>query len=109
MSERVCCYCGELTRRHYHARYCWACFYARQPFVVTAVRAVLKAARCGQLQSVLGKLCADCLAPASAYDHRDYSRPLAIDPVCRSCNIRRGPAKFPSGTRRQSDPHPEAG
>ena len=36
--------------------------------------------------------CVDCGAPAIHYDHRDYSKPLDVEPVCQSCNISRGPA-----------------
>lgn len=60
---------------------------------------------CGMVASaitrgVLPKLdgsiaCTDCGAPACEYDHRDYSRPLDVQPVCRSCNKRRGTAKWP--------------
>lgn len=39
--------------------------------------------------------CTDCGVPASQYDHRDYSRPLDVEPVCRSCNLRRGTAIWP--------------
>ena len=28
------------------------------------------------------------------YDHRDYSKPLEVDPVCRRCNQMRGPADY---------------
>lgn len=35
--------------------------------------------------------CADCGARAEQYDHRDYFQPMKVDPVCRSCNMRRGP------------------
>jgi hypothetical protein len=38
--------------------------------------------------------CADCGKPATEYDHRDYNKPLDVDPVCHRCNIRRGPAVF---------------
>lgn len=37
--------------------------------------------------------CMDCGKPAEQYDHRDYGKPLEVEPVCRSCNLRRGPAK----------------
>ena len=40
----------------------------------------------------VGIRCVDCGAPATQWDHRSYSRPLDVDPVCSSCNIRRGPA-----------------
>lgn len=29
---------------------------------------------------------------AMALDHRHYAQPLKVDPVCRSCNAKRGPA-----------------
>jgi len=37
-------------------------------------------------------LCVDCGESARHYDHRDYMRPLDVEPVCASCNIRRGSA-----------------
>lgn len=40
--------------------------------------------------------CVDCGAVANEYDHRDYSRPLEVDPVCGRCNKLRGPAKAPT-------------
>lgn len=41
-----------------------------------------------------GKLmCSDCGKIATEYDHRDYKKPLAVEPVCRTCNIRRGKGK----------------
>jgi hypothetical protein len=36
----------------------------------------------------------DCGDPAETYDHRDYTQPLLVDPVCLACNKRRGPG-FP--------------
>jgi hypothetical protein len=37
--------------------------------------------------------CLDCGASAQVYDHRDYNRPLDVEPVCHACNVKRGPAK----------------
>ena len=34
-----------------------------------------------------------CGGMAEQWDHRDYNKPLDVEPVCRSCNMRRGPAK----------------
>lgn len=34
--------------------------------------------------------CSDCDRKASCWDHRDYSRPLDVEPVCHGCNNRRG-------------------
>lgn len=45
--------------------------------------------------------CSDCGGVASEYDHRDYARPLDVDPVCRSCNCKRGAAVYPSADRYQ--------
>ena len=36
--------------------------------------------------------CADCGAPATEYDHRDYAKPLEVDAVCHRCNTLRGKA-----------------
>jgi hypothetical protein len=56
---------------------------------------------CAIRQGLLPKLdgtiaCTDCGAPAKEYDHRDYGRPLDVQPVCRSCNKARGTAIWPS-------------
>lgn len=40
-------------------------------------------------------VCVDCGKPAQAYDHRDYTKPLDVQPVCDGCNVRRGPAALP--------------
>ena len=37
--------------------------------------------------------CVDCRQPASVYDHRDYLKPLDVEPVCQSCNSKLGPGK----------------
>ena len=34
--------------------------------------------------------CTDCNSKATCYDHRDYTKPLDLDPVCASCNAKRG-------------------
>lgn len=36
--------------------------------------------------------CVDCGNGATEYEHRDYNKPLAVEPVCRTCNHRRGSA-----------------
>jgi len=55
--------------------------------------AVGAAIRLGKLPKLDGSImCADCGVPACQYDHRDYSKPLEVDPVCQSCNRKRGPA-----------------
>ena len=47
----------------------------------------------GQLRPPSDFLCVDCGDPATEYDHRDYAKPLEVEPVCRPCNSARGSAK----------------
>jgi len=55
------------------------------------------AIRVGLLPKLDGSIvCTDCVEPAHEYDHRDYGRPLDVEPVCRSCNKRRGSATYPT-------------
>lgn len=54
-----------------------------------AVRDAIKA---GTLPSPRGLACTDCGGIADRYDHRNYSRPLEVEPVCIRCNFVRGPA-----------------
>jgi len=34
--------------------------------------------------------CVDCGWRATVYEHRDYNKPLDVEPVCAGCNISRG-------------------
>lgn len=64
------------------------------------VRAAIKHGLLPQLKT--GRYaCVDCGASAAEYDHRDYSRPLDVQPVCRSCNKKRGTAKWPNAAQFQ--------
>lgn len=57
-----------------------------------AHRAVARAIADGLLRPVLDCQCVDCGQQAEHYGHRDYSKPLEVQPVCRRCNFKRGPA-----------------
>lgn len=57
-----------------------------------AHRAVAKAIAGGALLRPRGMACVDCSGLAVEYDHRDYSKPLQVEPVCRRCNLARGAA-----------------
>ena len=48
------------------------------------------AKKSGKIPTHVGLDCADCGAEAIGYDHRDYSKPLDVDPVCYGCNAKRG-------------------
>lgn len=55
--------------------------------------AVAKAIRNGQLLPAKKCRCTDCGKPARCYDHRDYRKPLQVDPVCKKCDSKRGSGK----------------
>lgn len=57
-----------------------------------ALRAVAYALEMRRLAPAKGQPCQDCGKPADRYDHRDYSKPLMVAPVCASCNKLRGKA-----------------
>lgn len=46
----------------------------------------------GRLDTPRNFRCVDCGDPAIHYEHRHYMFPLSVNPVCRSCNKKRGPA-----------------
>lgn len=53
---------------------------------------VAQAIRKGKLQRPADFPCEDCGGISVEYDHRDYSKPLMVAPVCRRCNLARGSA-----------------
>ena len=57
-----------------------------------ATRQVTTLIRAGVLRKARECVCVDCGKPAFDYDHRDYLKPIEVQPVCRGCNQRRGPA-----------------
>lgn len=93
-----CVTCGAEARFYDFAGECKACKTARvrryRPLAQKAHRLVRDARLAGQLQALDGRvLCVDCKCePAAVYDHRSYAKPLEVDPVCRPCNVKRGPA-----------------
>jgi len=46
----------------------------------------------GKLANPSTACCADCGVQAECYDHRDYLKPLSVEPVCKKCNSSRGMA-----------------
>jgi len=61
--------------------------------------AVAEAVRMGVLPPAKSLKCSDCGGKAVCYDHRDYRKPLRVDPVCKRCDSIRGPGR-PSYQRR---------
>lgn len=76
--------------------WCWDCAHYRYRVLAQvqsrASAALTKAVRNGDVPPVNSLICVDCSAPASCYDHRDYTRPLHVVPVCKACNAIRGSA-----------------
>ena len=53
---------------------------------------VYRAVRAGKLKPPTEFACVDCGVDAECYDHRNYSAPLVVEPVCFGCNQVRGHA-----------------
>jgi hypothetical protein len=75
---------------------CHACTVTRRDAMKAvrqaAAKALAAAIRCGELPRPQLLRCTDCAEPATCYDHRDYTKPTTVEPVCRSCNVVRGHA-----------------
>lgn len=90
-----CLFCKRPTARERGAKYCWDCYHDwYHALQLWAIYIVQRAVDRGILESAKGLRCSDCGGVACRYDHRDYSRPLLVDPVCRVCNMKRGPADY---------------
>lgn len=98
------CFSPLTGRLHPQAKYCVRCAHSievemhrehqqMRPLQWKAHDAVARAVKCGHLQDLREAVvrCVDCGEPATCYDHRDYRKPLEVEPVCRGCNSRRGP------------------
>lgn len=91
---KPCVICGEIAMRHQRSTYCNPCNAIVGKLASRARAAVGKAIKLGILKPAKLFKCTDCHAQADRYDHRDYGQYLAVDPVCVTCNNRRGPAKI---------------
>lgn len=95
---RKCHGCGRAHLAMHEMSECRDCSFVRHCYQAgvrgPASYAVAKAVKLGQLPKLDGSIaCVDCGGIATDYEHRDYSKPLDVEPVCRSCNKLRGPAK----------------
>lgn len=73
-------------------RFCNECRCKRVREAQAAIAEVHAAIRKGHLPAAKDHRCVDCGKPARDYEHRDYTKPLDVVPVCRSCNVKRGAA-----------------
>lgn len=94
MREVSCLGCGNAAHRRpqSHSGFCIDCLNKHRCEAWVAIIAVRKAVRAGMLPKASTLACVDCGKPARDYDHRDYTKPLEVVPVCRSCNQKRGRA-----------------
>lgn len=92
----ICChYCQGEEMRLPWTKVCRSCAPIRNRLRARCVAAIGIAITKGALVRPTARQCADCDRMAQVYDHRDYTKPLHVDPVCRSCNVKRGPAAIP--------------
>lgn len=64
---------------------------AARPLAHKARQLIGQLVKSGKLQPATSFSCTDCASPATDYDHRDYTKPIEVVPVCHRCNILRGP------------------
>jgi hypothetical protein len=75
-----------------HTRFCDPCIQEHYAEGNRAHRHVAYRVSKGIFQHATTHACTDCGKPARMYDHRDYTKTLEVDPVCGSCNQKRGAA-----------------
>lgn len=95
MTMIACHECGtSIQRKHGKHSRCFRCSIVVNQVAGRTRNAVKRAIRQGLLADLKATIvpCADCGAVAKHYDHRDYAKPLEVEAVCHSCNLRRGPA-----------------
>lgn len=89
--------CGDCGKRFPRAGAgqvrCNPCSWIVEPGFSFVKNQVSKAVRSGELPNLKATYvpCTDCGSRADRYDHRDYLKPLSVDPVCHQCNRLRGP------------------
>ena len=90
--RRECAACGGLFKANARRVFCDRCDLLAYQIRADAVAAVGRAVAAGVMPPARLFGCSDCPRPAEEYDHRHYGAPLAVVPVCVSCNKRRGRA-----------------
>lgn len=88
----TCIACGRTEESSSQLNLCWPCNAKHRRDAAAASSVVGKAVHAGQMLPARMHACSDCGRPASHYDHRDYTKPLLVDPVCPICNAKRGRA-----------------
>ena len=95
---KSCQECGKDITKTHKQKYCQECgVTSHKKYGSGKQRASMSIVNIAVKSGILDKLdgsinCVDCGNPATEYEHRDYMKPLDVDPVCHKCNIKRGPA-----------------
>jgi hypothetical protein len=98
MKSRHCLLCHRELPSYWGSKRCgfcnskWTSIQSRVSGQSAAGLTVNRAIKDGKLPAASNMKCVDCGNPAQVYDHRDYAKPLEIEPVCKSCNRKRGSA-----------------
>lgn len=95
----TCVFCGDEELRHPRTRMCNGCRPLLKRAAYRADTELCRAISHGLVPPPEDFKCADCGRGAQAYDHRDYDRPLDVQPVCYSCNLKRGSVSAPEALR----------
>lgn len=88
---KLCALCGKSPANSPQAKLCSPCSNTLFECQKAVQARVHKAIREGLLPRADSFSCVDCGKQAQGYDHRDYNKPMDVEPVCRSCNAKRGP------------------
>jgi hypothetical protein len=93
IKKRICVVCQSKFNGYGRSWYCQPCandvLYLQRKVTIKLHRRI----KAGSMPKANALDCSDCGKPAICYDHRDYTKPYKVVPVCTGCNIRRGPAK----------------
>lgn len=85
----ICECCGTHIKGKWASR-CGECRSEIYALRAASIAAIAKEVNSGRIMAAKNYYCVDCGRPANHYDHRDYNKPLVIEPVCRKCNYDRG-------------------
>jgi hypothetical protein len=89
MATGKCILCGAAHDRPSPAAYCWPCARGREASKRAVVDSLRRALKSGELERP--QRCGRCgQTPREALHghHADYSKPLAVEWLCRSCHFR---------------------
>jgi hypothetical protein len=93
--QKFCKHCkNEIIGRDVRALVCFGCL--DKTYTINGGRAAAAKVNQAIMKNLLAPAtdfkCVDCGVPATCYDHRDYNKPLEVQPVCSRCNTLRGSA-----------------